>query len=39
MTLRFVGVDPNIGRETVALRAAAFEAVWQRAVPHEKYTV
>lgn len=31
--------ERTMAPETVALCAAAFEAVWQRAVPHEKYTV
>ncbi|EXU67636.1 MULTISPECIES: DUF6879 family protein [Streptomyces] len=35
----WVGKEHTEDPEVAALCAAAFEAVWQRAVPHEKYTV
>ncbi|MER5782080.1 DUF6879 family protein [Streptomyces mobaraensis] len=36
---RWVHTDQTEDPEVVALCAAAFEAVWERAVPHEKYAV
>ncbi|WP_171164276.1 DUF6879 family protein [Streptomyces sp. I05A-00742] len=36
---RWVHTDQTEASEVVTLCAAAFEAVWERAIPHEKYTV
>jgi hypothetical protein len=36
---RWVGTDFSEEREVLRLCSAAFESVWQRAVPHERFTV
>ncbi|MFE9399559.1 DUF6879 family protein [Streptomyces flavidovirens] len=36
---RWVHTDQTEDPEVAALCASAFEAVWERAIPHEKYTV
>ena len=39
MALEFVAIDPDMCENPVVIRmcSAAFEAVWERAVPHADY--